>query len=44
MRVEVINMPKLPHEMYNEKPPHEEILERLGRIEDILRRLENKFG
>lgn len=35
-------MPR-PHEMTpNERPPHEEILERLDRIEEIIRRIEEK--
>ena len=33
----------LPHERYHERPPHEEILERLDRIEEMLRRMENKI-
>lgn len=39
-------MPRPPHEFnegYYERPPHEEILERLDRIEGILRRLEDKL-
>ena len=34
----------LPHERYGyERPPHEEILERLGRVEETLRRIEEKL-
>ena len=36
-------MSKLPHEMYHERPPHEEILERLDRIEETLRGMEDKL-
>ena len=36
-------MPRPPHEMYHEKPPHEEMLERLDRIEEVLRRIEDKL-
>ncbi len=33
-----------PHERYGyEKPPHEEILERLDRIKETLRRIEEKL-
>lgn len=33
-----------PHERFGtERPPHEEILDRLGRIEDALRRIEDKM-
>lgn len=35
-------MPR-PHEMYHERPPHEEILERLDSIEEILKRVEDKL-
>lgn len=31
-------MPR-PHEIYYERPPHEEILEKLDRIEEILKRI-----
>lgn len=34
-------MPR-PHEM-DERPPHEEILERLGKIEEMVRRIEEKL-
>ena len=43
-------MPRLPHEIpphergYGyERPPHEEILERLDRIEETVRRIEEKL-
>lgn len=36
-------MPRLPHEICHERPPHEEILERLDRIEEIVRRIEEKL-
>lgn len=38
-------MPRLPHEFnerHYERLPHEEILERLDRIEGMLRRMEDK--
>jgi predicted metallo-beta-lactamase superfamily hydrolase len=44
MRTEVKNMPMPPHEPYRyERPPHEEILERLARIEEELRRIVDKL-
>ena len=43
-------MPRAPHEMLPhekgdgyERPPHEEIFERLDRIEETLRRIEDKL-
>lgn len=43
-------MPRLPHEMPHhergygyERPPHEEILEKLERIEEILQRIDDKL-
>lgn len=34
----------MPHERYpNEKPPHEEILERLDRMEETLKRIEDRL-
>ena len=33
----------LPHERGYERPPHEEILERLDRVEETLRRIEEKL-
>ncbi len=43
-------MPRLPHEMppherghAYERPPHEEILERLDKVEETLRRIEEKL-
>jgi hypothetical protein len=48
--MEVKNMPRLPHEILPhkrgygyEKLPHEEILERLDRIEETLGRIEDKL-
>ena len=48
IRMEVRTMPRAPHEMLPhernyERPPHEEILERLDRIEETLRRMEDKL-
>ncbi len=39
----VKDMPRPPYERGYEKPPHEEIFERLDRIEEILRRVEEKL-
>ena len=39
-------MPIPPHERlgrYHERPPHEEIVERLDRIEEMLRKIDNKI-
>lgn len=40
-------MPRPPHELHHEvgyeRPPHEEILERLDRVEETLRRIEEKL-
>ena len=40
-------MPRMPHEIppYErfERPPHEEILERLDKVEQVLRRIEEKI-
>jgi len=41
-------MPRLPHEIPPhergfERPPHEEILERLDKVEETLRRIEEKI-
>ena len=36
-------MPRLPHEIGHERPPHEEIFERLDRIEEMVRRIEEKL-
>lgn len=41
-------MPIPPHELHHERysyerPPHEEILERLERVEETLRRIEEKI-
>ena len=36
-------MPRLSHEMGHERPPHEEIFERLDRIEETVRRIEEKL-
>jgi len=35
-------MPR-PHERGYERPPHEEIFERLDRVEEALRRIEDKL-
>lgn len=35
-------MPR-PHEMDHERPPHEEILGRLDKIEEMVRRIEEKL-
>jgi len=32
-----------PHERGYERPPHEEIVERLDKIEEMLRRIDGKF-
>jgi len=39
---EVKKMPR-PHEHGYERPPHEEILERLHKIEETIRRIEDKI-
>lgn len=37
-------MPRPPHEHgHYERPPHEEILERLDRVEEALRKIEDKI-
>ena len=36
-------MPRLPHEIDYGRPPHEEIFERLDRIEEMLKRIEEKL-